>query len=145
MTTNAGARETESGSIGFEAERKINTTKRDLAIKRTFTPEFRNRLDAIVQFNKLGTDLMLKIVDKFLGQVQVKLAEKKVELTVDEAARNWLAEHGFDPTMGARPLQRIIDNEVKKPLASEMLFGKLEKGGKVNVGIKNKILVFDYE
>ena len=108
------------------------------AIKSFFTPEFRNRLDAIVHFNKLSDEQILKIVDKFIIQLETKLVEKNVELKVTSEAKNFLAKIGFDPQMGARPLSRIIDQEIKKPLSHEILFGKLEKGGVVTVAIDEK-------
>jgi ATP-dependent Clp protease ATP-binding subunit ClpA len=135
MTSNAGAKEMEGGSIGIGKGLDNQSHKRDSAIKSFFTPEFRNRLDAIVHFSKLGDDQVLKIVDKFLIQLETKLSEKNVELIVEENARAHLAKVGFDPQMGARPLARIIDHEIKKPLSHEILFGKLEKGGVVVVSI----------
>jgi ATP-dependent Clp protease ATP-binding subunit ClpA len=135
MTTNAGAKEMEGGSIGLGGAQKTaeNTTKRDQVIKNFFTPEFRNRLDAIIHFNRLDDSYVVKIVEKFLMQLEAKLGEKNVELEVTTAAKEWLARHGFDPKMGARPLGRLIDTEIKKPLSHEVLFGKLEKGGRVQV------------
>lgn len=146
MTSNAGAKEMEGGSIGIYKESNAQTFKRDQVIKNFFTPEFRNRLDAIVHFNKLGSDQILKIVDKFIIQLETKLAEKNVELKVSESARNHLAKIGFDPQMGARPLARIIDTEIKKPLSHEILFGKLEKGGVVEVTLSDigQKLVFNF-
>ncbi len=135
MTSNAGAKEMESGAIGLGKSLDNQSSKRDSAIKNFFTPEFRNRLDGIVHFNKLQDEQVLKIVDKFLIQLELKLAEKNVELKVDGEARNYLAKIGFDPQMGARPLSRIIDQEIKKPLSHEILFGKLEKGGAVTITI----------
>jgi ATP-dependent Clp protease ATP-binding subunit ClpA len=133
MTSNAGAREMESGSIGFTNIVSNQISKRDSAIKNFFSPEFRNRLDKIVHFNKLSDELILKIVDKFIVILESKLHEKSIELEVSLKAREYLSKIGFDPKMGARPLARIIDNEIKKPLSNEILFGKLEKGGKVLV------------
>ncbi len=133
MTSNAGAKEMESGSIGINKEANSQTFKRDQSIKNFFTPEFRNRLDAIVHFNKLGDEQILKIVDKFIIQLETLLSQKNVELKISESARLHLAKIGFDPQMGARPLARIIDTEIKKPLSHEILFGKLEKGGVVVV------------
>jgi ATP-dependent Clp protease ATP-binding subunit ClpA len=135
MTSNAGAKEMEGGSIGINKEANALSFKRDQRIKEFFSPEFRNRLDAIVHFNKLGDEQILKIVDKFIIQLETKLAEKNVELKISESARNYLAKIGFDPQMGARPLARIIDTEIKKPLSHEILFGKLEKGGVVEVAL----------
>ena len=146
MTSNAGAKEMESGSIGLGKALGNQSFKRDSAIKSFFTPEFRNRLDAIVHFDKLSDGQVLKIVDKFLIQLETKLSEKNVELIVTSEARAHLAKVGFDPQMGARPLGRIIDHEIKKPLSHEILFGKLEKGGKVEVTIdeKDEKLVFKF-
>ena len=146
MTSNAGAKEMESGSIGLGKAIGNQSFKRDSAIKSFFTPEFRNRLDAIVHFEKLSDGQVLKIVDKFLIQLETKLSEKNVELIVTSEARAHLAKVGFDPQMGARPLGRIIDHEIKKPLSHEILFGKLEKGGKVEVTIdeKDEKLVFKF-
>jgi ATP-dependent Clp protease ATP-binding subunit ClpA len=146
MTSNAGAKEMESGSIGLGKALDNQSHKRDQAIKNFFTPEFRNRLDAIVHFNKLSDDQVLKIVDKFLIQLETKLSEKNVELKVTPEARAHLAKVGFDPQMGARPLSRIIDHEIKKPLSHEILFGKLEKGGVVVVSIdeKDQKIVFNF-
>lgn len=138
MTTNAGAKEMEGGSIGLGGGQKTpeNTSKRDQVIKNFFSPEFRNRLDAIIHFNKLDDSYVLKIVDKFLLELETKLVEKQVEIEVSESARGWLADKGFDPKMGARPLARLIDTEIKKTLSHEVLFGKLEKGGRVRVDYK---------
>ena len=146
MTSNAGAKEMESGSIGLGHAVGNQSFKRDSAIKGFFTPEFRNRLDAIVHFDKLSDTQVLKIVDKFLIQLETKLSEKNVELIVSPEARAHLAKVGFDPQMGARPLGRIIDHEIKKPLSHEILFGKLEKGGKVEVAIdeKDQKIVFNF-
>jgi ATP-dependent Clp protease ATP-binding subunit ClpA len=146
MTSNAGAKEMEGGSIGINKEANAQSFKREQRIKEFFSPEFRNRLDAIVHFNKLGSDQILKIVDKFLIQLETKLAEKNVELKIDESARAHLAKIGFDPQMGARPLARIIDTEIKKPLSHEILFGKLEKGGVVVVSFDDihQKIVFNF-
>ena len=146
MTSNAGAKEMEGGPIGLAKESINQVSKRDLAIKNFFTPEFRNRLDSIVHFQKLSGDQILKIVDKFLIQLETKLQEKQVELKVENSAKNYLAKVGFDPQMGARPLARIIDQEIKKPLSHEILFGKLEKGGHVVVKLDEEAqkLIFIY-
>jgi len=133
MTSNAGAKEMDSGSIGLAPSGSSPSFKRDQSIRNFFTPEFRNRLDAIVHFNKLTDEQVLKIVDKFLIQLETQLATKNVELKVDNAAKAHLAKIGFDPKMGARPLSRTINHEIKKPLSHEILFGKLEKGGVVSV------------
>jgi len=133
MTTNAGAKEMDSGSIGLSGKVDSNISKRDKTIKNFFSPEFRNRLDQIVHFNKLGTEFVIKIVEKFLSRLEHQLTLKNVELEVEFEAKKWLAETGFDEKMGARPIARIIDQQLKTPLSSEVLFGKLTKGGKVLV------------
>jgi ATP-dependent Clp protease ATP-binding subunit ClpA len=106
-------------------------------IRRSFTPEFRNRLDAIIQFNALDFDHILRVVDKFLIELESQLSEKHVTLDVDADARRWLAEHGFDPQMGARPMARVIQEKVKRVLADELLFGKLAEGGKVMLSVRD--------
>jgi len=131
MTTNAGAEETARRSIGFSEQ--DHSTDGLEALKRYFTPEFRNRLDAVVQFSSLGTETIRSVVDKFIFELEQQLADKKVALTVDADARSWIAENGYDPKMGARPMARIIQNHIKKPLANELLFGLLAGGGTVRV------------
>lgn len=135
MTTNAGAKEMDTGSIGLKSSMTSNESMRDKTIKNFFSPEFRNRLDKIIHFNKLGTDFVIKIVEKFLSTLEHKLSLKNVELVVNEKAKIWLAENGFDEKMGARPLGRIIDQKLRSPLSGEVLFGKLTKGGKVLVDV----------
>ena len=146
LTSNAGAKEMEAGSIGLSGARggEINSTKRDQAVKNFFTPEFRNRLDAIISFNKLAPKNIEMVVDKFLMELENQLADKKVELEVSEAAKAWLSLNGYDDKLGARPISRLINDKIKKPLAHEILFGKLESGGKVVVDIKNNDLVFTF-
>jgi len=146
MTSNVGAKEMEAGSIGIHKDGMSQTFKREQKIKDFFTPEFRNRLDAIIHFNKLDIDQIHKIVDKFIIQLETKLSDKNVELKVNQSARDHLAKIGFDPQMGARPLARIIDNEIKKPLSHEILFGKLEKGGVVVVSFDDidQKIVFNF-
>lgn len=135
MTSNAGAKDMEAGSIGLAGKvgGAINTTKRDQAIRQFFTPEFRNRLDAVIHFNRLKPINVEAIVEKFLMELEGQLLEKKVELEVTSEARAWLARHGFDDKLGARPVGRLVDEKIKKPLAHEILFGRLEKGGRVVV------------
>ncbi|AXK71803.1 ATP-dependent Clp protease ATP-binding subunit ClpA [Lysobacter sp. TY2-98] len=141
MTTNAGASQASRRSIGF--------TKQDHAsdamevIRRSFSPEFRNRLDAIVQFQALGMDHILRVVDKFIIELEAQLHEKNVTLNATPEARDWLAKHGFDPAMGARPMARIIQENIKRPLADELLFGKLVGGGRVTVDVRDDKLVVD--
>ena len=129
MTTNAGAQEMSRASIGFAEQ--DNSTDGMEVIKRMFTPEFRNRLDAIVQFSALSIDVVKTVVDKFLTELQAQLDEKRVTLEVDDAAREWLAREGYDEKMGARPMQRLIQEKIKRQLAEDLLFGDLANGGGV--------------
>lgn len=129
MTTNAGAQEMSRSSIGFQTQ--DHTTDGMEVIKKMFTPEFRNRLDAIIQFGALSKEVIKTVVDKFLVEIQVQLDSKKVQLDVSDEAREWLAENGYDEKMGARPMQRLIQNRIKKELAEDILFGRLSDGGGV--------------
>src|SRR5690606_16482176 len=145
MTSNAGAKEMEAGSIGLGVQTskgEINSSKRDQAIRNYFTPEFRNRLDSVIAFNKLDNKNIDMVVSKFLMELENQLVEKKVELEVSKAARDWLSKNGYDSKLGARPIARLINEKIKKPLAHEILFGKLENGGKVVVEVKNDDLEF---
>ena len=143
MTTNAGATEMDRASIGFT--KQDHTTDGMEVLKKMFTPEFRNRLDGIIQFEALTSDVIKTVVDKFLVEVQVQLDDKKVVLDVSEAAREWLAVHGYDKAMGARPMQRLIQNRIKKELAEDILFGKLSNGGTVHVDVEDDDLVMEME
>jgi ATP-dependent Clp protease ATP-binding subunit ClpA len=143
MTTNAGAQEMSRSSMGFQHQ--DHTTDGMEILKKMFTPEFRNRLDAIIQFEALSREVVKTVVDKFLVGIQVQLDDKKVQLDVSEAARNWLAEHGYDRLMGARPMIRLLQNKIKKPLAEDILFGRLAKGGVVNVEVEEDDLVLVIE
>jgi len=143
MTTNAGAQEMNRPSIGFT--RQDHSSDGMEAIKRLFTPEFRNRLDAVVQFNPLDPTVITQVVDKFIFELEAQLQEQQVTIEVDEAARLWLAEHGYDPKMGARPMARIIQQHIKKPLAEELLFGELSNGGHLLVSEADGSLVFEIE
>ena len=134
MTTNAGAQELSARRVGFGGEAQAPGNARN-AIERTFSPEFRNRLDAWVSFESLPADVVARIVDKFVAGLAEQLLEKKVKLELTQAARAWFAEHGFDPKMGARPMARIIQNEIKRPLAEYILFGSLQGGGTVRVDV----------
>ncbi|MCC3749958.1 MAG: ATP-dependent Clp protease ATP-binding subunit ClpA [Halorhodospira halophila] len=135
MTTNAGAEEMSKRSIGFTNE---NDTQDSMeAIRRTFSPEFRNRIDAVVQFQPLGQDTVQRVVDKFIRELSVQLAEKRVTLVVDGDARRWIGEKGYDPQMGARPMARVIQQHIKKPLAEQLLFGELTGGGEVEVTVED--------
>jgi ATP-dependent Clp protease ATP-binding subunit ClpA len=131
MTTNAGAETLNKRAIGFSNAREAGDEMAD--IKRMFTPEFRNRLDAIVSFKSLDTDVIMRVVDKFLIALEQQLAEKKVEVSYSEALRAFLSKKGFDPQMGARPMQRLIQDTIRKALADELLFGRLVNGGRVHI------------
>ena len=133
MTTNAGASEMTKQLIGFGRGQKTDADTD--AIEKTFTPEFRNRLDAVIAFAPLETETVRLGVDKFIMQLEAQLTDKDVEIELDEAARNWLAARGYDATYGARPLARLVQEHIKKPLADELLFGKLIQGGSVKVGV----------
>lgn len=145
MTSNAGAKEMESGSIGLGNKTKFNTSKRDNALKNHFSPEFRNRLDSIVHFNHLSSVNIRSIVEKFVMELENQLLEKKVELEVSDDLMDWFAENGYDEKMGARPIGRLIDDTLRKSLANEVLFGKLEKGGKVLALLANNEVKFQFE
>jgi len=136
MTTNAGAETMNKATIGFTNKREQGDEMGD--IKRLFTPEFRNRLDAIVNFRALDEEIILRVVDKFLLQLEGQLAEKKVEVTFSDALRKYLAKKGFDPLMGARPMQRLIQDTIRRALADELLFGRLVDGGRLSVDIDDK-------
>jgi len=133
MTTNAGAETMGKATIGFTNARESGDEMAD--IKRLFTPEFRNRLDAIVNFKPLDEEIILRVVDKFLLQLESQLAEKKVEVAFTDALRKHLAKKGFDPLMGARPMQRLIQDTIRRALADELLFGRLVDGGRLSVDI----------
>ena len=144
MTTNAGAQEMSRSSIGFQ--KQDHSTDGMEVIKKIFTPEFRNRLDAIIQFDSLSKEVIKTVVDKFLVEIQVQLDDKKVQLDFTEEAREWLAENGYDEKMGARPMQRLIQNRIKKELAEDILFGKLSRGGGVvRVTVSDGDLVLEIE
>jgi len=139
MTTNAGAEQISRSNMGFTLQ--DHSSDAGEAIKKTFTPEFRNRLDGIIQFASLTADHLLNVVDKFLIELEVQLQAKKVEMEVTDAARQWLAERGFDPKMGARPMARVIQEQIKQVLADELLFGDLTQGGRVTVDLHENELV----
>ncbi len=143
MTTNAGASEMSKMAIGFGRENKVGADEE--AIDRLFTPEFRNRLDATIGFSALPPEVISKVVDKFIGELSDQLGERKVAIELSVAARDWLAEKGYDQLYGARPLGRIIQEKVKKPLADELLFGKLAKGGLVVIDVADGKLTFAFE
>ncbi len=143
MTTNAGAQQAARRTIGFVEQN--HATDAMEVIRRAFSPEFRNRLDAVIHFNALDFEHILRVVDKFLIELEMQLQEKHVSLNVDADARRWLAEHGFDPQMGARPMARVIQENVKRALADELLFGKLAEGGKVRLVVKDDKLEVECE
>ena len=142
MTTNAGAEDMSRSSMGFVTQ--DHSADSMVAIKRMFTPEFRNRLDAVVQFKPLDEKTIAHVVDKFVIELETQLEEKHVTIEVDENTRKWLAIHGFDQQMGARPMTRLIQDHVKRPLAEELLFGKLSNGGHVMVAVEDDKLVFEF-
>ena len=142
MTTNAGAADMAKTAVGFGREARVGEDTE--AIKRMFTPEFRNRLDAVIPFANLTPEVVGRVVEKFVMQLEAQLADRNVTIELSSAAKEWLAERGFDPLNGARPLARVIQEYIKKPLAEELLFGKLVKGGAVRVGLKDNALTFDY-
>jgi len=139
LTTNAGAETMNKSTIGFTTARESGDEMAD--IKRLFTPEFRNRLDAMVSFKALDEDIILRVVDKFLLQLESQLQEKKVEVTFTDALRKHLAKAGFDPLMGARPMQRLIQDTIRRALADELLFGRLVDGGRLTVDVDDKGVV----
>jgi ATP-dependent Clp protease ATP-binding subunit ClpA len=133
MTTNAGAAEMAKPAMGFVNEARGGDSEE--AINRLFTPEFRNRLDAIIPFKNLDREVISRVVDKFVMELEAQLADRNVTIELTDRARDWLAENGYDMLYGARPLGRVIQDHIKKPLAEELLFGKLSKGGVVKVAI----------
>jgi ATP-dependent Clp protease ATP-binding subunit ClpA len=142
LTTNAGAHELSSRKVGFGSDQSEPGTAR-AAIERTFSPEFRNRLDAWISFDSLPPAVILRVVDKQVKELGEQLAEKKIEIELSEEGRAWLADHGFDRTMGARPMARLIQNEVRKPLAEMILFGDLKAGGRVRIVVRGEKLLLE--
>jgi ATP-dependent Clp protease ATP-binding subunit ClpA len=153
MTSNAGSREMSAGSMGFanvpvsgglDNRQRAAQARSKSAIERVFSPEFRNRLDAIVNFQPLSADVMETIVDKFIIQLEEQLAERRIAITLLPEARKYLAKKGYDPVFGARPLARVIQAEVRDRLTDEILFGKLESGGNVTIGLESGELEFSF-
>jgi ATP-dependent Clp protease ATP-binding subunit ClpA len=136
MTTNAGAAELSKTTIGFSNSKVAGDEMGE--IKRLFTPEFRNRLDAIVSFAALDEEIILRVVDKFLMQLESQLSEKKVEAIFTDNLKKYLAKNGFDPQMGARPMARLIQDTIRRALADELLFGRLANGGRVTIDVDDK-------
>ncbi|MFP3921907.1 MAG: AAA family ATPase, partial [Dichotomicrobium sp.] len=136
MTTNAGAQDLAKSAIGFN--RSTREGEDQDAIRKLFTPEFRNRLDAVIPFSNLGKPVISKVIEKFVFQLEAQLADRNVSIELTEAAKDWLGEHGYDEQFGARPMSRVIQQHIKQPLAEELLFGKLEGGGTVRVDAQEK-------
>ena len=143
MTSNAGAQEIARSTVGFTQQDHSSDGME--VIKRLFTPEFRNRLDGIIQFSELGKEVIANVVDKFIAQLESQLADKRVEITVDEDAREWIGKRGYDAQMGARPMARVIQDYIKRPLSEEILFGALSKGGRVKVILCEDELALEVE
>ena len=143
MTSNAGAMEMAKSAIGFGRERR--TGEDTAAVERTFTPEFRNRLDAVINFAPLPREVILQVVEKFVLQLEAQLIDRHVHIELTPEAAAWLGDKGYDDKMGARPLGRVIQEHIKKPLAEELLFGKLMKGGLVRVGVKDDAIDIQIE
>ena len=135
MTSNAGASEQAKAAIGFGRDRREGEDT--AAVERMFTPEFRNRLDAVISFAPLSKEVILQVVEKFVLQLEAQLMDRGVSIELTRPAAEWIANRGYDDRMGARPLSRVIQEHIKKPLAEELLFGKLAKGGLVQVGVKD--------
>ena len=147
MTTNAGAFEATEKVVGFgggDEPTDFAKGRARQAIERIFTPEFRNRLDASVYFSGLPKDVIRKVVDKEAALLADMLTEKQVQLTLSDAARDWLAEHGYDPQMGARPMARLVEQKLKKPLAEAMVFGSLKEGGTAHADVENDDIVLSF-
>jgi len=144
MTSNAGTREMSRQTIGFGDVHKDTASKGVKAIEKIFSPEFRNRLDEVINFNALNLEIMEKVVDKFMVELNSQLAVKKVMLTISNQVRTWLAKKGYDPQYGARPLTRVIQTEIKDTLSDQILFGRMQKGGEVSIDLKDDKLVFRY-
>jgi ATP-dependent Clp protease ATP-binding subunit ClpA len=142
LTTNLGSQEAEKNSIGFGDD--FENEYEDTELKKYFAPEFRNRLDGTITFAKLGKEVMIKIVGKFLVELREMVKDKNVKITISDDAIDLLVDKGFNSKMGARPLQRVIDEKIKRPLSRELLFGKLKDGGKVSINITEDELVLEY-
>jgi ATP-dependent Clp protease ATP-binding subunit ClpA len=135
LTTNLGAQDADKNAIGFNDSQEKGYDDKEL--KKFFSPEFRNRLDGVIKFGKLTKEVMMKIVGKFLLDLKLMIKDKNIEITVTDEALDYLVDKGFDSKMGARPLQRVIDKDIKRPLSRELLFGSLKNGGKVVVDVQD--------
>jgi ATP-dependent Clp protease ATP-binding subunit ClpA len=140
LTTNLGAKDAEKNTIGFGGDDTEHVYE-DKALKKFFSPEFRNRLDGVITFASLGKPVMMKIVGKFLVELKDMVKDKGIDIVVTDEALDYLVDQGFDPKMGARPLQRVIDKNIKRPLSKEILFGDLKNGGVVNIDFQDNKLV----
>ena len=143
MTSNAGAHEQAQNALGFGRSRREGEDT--AAVEKMFTPEFRNRLDAVISFAALPKEVILQVVEKFVLQLEAQLMDRNVQIVLSPEATEWLADKGYDDKMGARPLGRVIQENIKKPLAEELLFGKLAKGGIVQVLVQNGEIVLKIE
>jgi ATP-dependent Clp protease ATP-binding subunit ClpA len=142
MTTNAGASDLARAPLGFMQD--VRTGDDEVELKRLFTPEFRNRLDAIIPFTVLKPATVVRVVEKFILELEAMLAPRNITMSIDDAAKSYLAHKGYDPLMGARPLARLIESQIKQPLADELLFGHLQQGGHVTIGFNGEQLTFSY-
>ncbi len=141
MTTNAGASDMARETLGFGQLSREGEDEQ--AVQKMFTPEFRNRLDAIVPFSYLPTEVVARVVEKFILQLELQLADRNVHITLDDESKAWLTTKGYDKLYGARPMSRLIQEKIKQPLAEELLFGKLVHGGEVHVRLKDDALAFE--
>jgi ATP-dependent Clp protease ATP-binding subunit ClpA len=141
LTTNLGSVEAEKNNIGFGNQ--LERVYEDVDLKKFFPPEFRNRLDATITFSKLTKEIMMKIVGKFLVELKGMVKNKNIKITISDEALDYLVDKGFNSKMGARPLQRVIDSDIKRPLSKELLFGDLKNGGKIHIITKDKKLIFE--
>ncbi|RAL20986.1 ATP-dependent Clp protease ATP-binding subunit ClpA [Lujinxingia litoralis] len=142
MTSNAGAHEMAQNVVGFN--QRIDVSRGNKALEKTFAPEFRNRLDNVIVFQPLPQSVIVRVVDKFIDELEFQLSDRNVRVTLDDDARIWLAERGYDEKLGARPLARVIQEHIKQPLAEEILFGALQQGGEAQIGVKDGVLSFEF-
>tara|TARA_B100000700_G_scaffold298800_1_gene365093 strand:- start:425 stop:886 length:462 start_codon:yes stop_codon:yes gene_type:complete len=143
MTTNAGALDLSKKRIGFNSKRSKEDNQE--AINKLFSPEFRNRIDSIIHFNHLNEQIVLSIVDKFIIELESQLDEKGISLSMDQDVKEYLGQKGYDEVYGARQLSRLIQEEIKKPMAEELIFGKISNGGHINISFQKNKIYFDYK